>query len=196
MSEANQNGMKATTADRDYKLEFSEALTCGIDNIAQAARVYVEAIDANPALADEFAADFRDIVPASAWAGFEAVGRKWMHPRLLMGGGGRFASKIKRLPYHTQERIFNGDRFDMLLPGGDTIKVDVREAQQEQAEQLFDGNHIRTLAEQKLFLTKRASEPVLAHAEVMPYTINNGVITFRRGVSLTRQEIKRIIAVM
>lgn len=188
--------MKVQTTERDYKKEFSEALTSGLENIVKAAKIYVEAIDSNPALADEFAAEFRDVVPASAWAGFEAVGRKWMHPRLLMGGGGRYASKIKRLPYHAQERIFNGERFDMLLPDGDTIRVDIREAAPEQADQLFEGNHIRTLAEQKLWLAKRKQEPEAEEAEVLPYTINNGQITFRRGVTMTRQEIKRIIAEM
>jgi hypothetical protein len=188
--------MKAMVTERDFKREFSEALTSGLDNIVKAAKIYVDAIDANPALADEFAAEFRDVVPASAWAGFEAVGRKWMHPRLLMGGGGRYSSKIKRLPYNAQERIFDGERFDMLLPGGDTIKVDIREAAPEQADQLFGGNHIRTLAEQKLFLAKRSASPSTEEAEVMPYTISNGVITFRRGVSMTRQEIKRIVSEM
>ena len=175
--------------------EFGRALAAGLEGFARAAAVYVAALDKDPRNADAFRDKFADVIPASAWSGFEAVGRKWMHPRLLMGSGGRYASKIKRLPYSTQERIFEGERFEVTLPGGDVLKVDIREATPEQVEQLLDGTHVRTPSEQRAWMESRAAVKSV-DAEVLPYTMSDGKVTFRRGVSLTRAELKRILQEM
>jgi len=178
---------------RNYVAEFREAFALGIDNIVRASRIYVEAIDDNPKQADEFRAAFADTIPGTAWSGFEAVGRKWMHPKLLMGGGGKYASKIKRLPYSAQERIFSGERFELLTSTGDKIKVDVREVTPEQVEQLIDGTRIRTLAEQRAWLESRKGVVAAGPTEVLPYTIEHGKVHFRRGTTLNRAELRRLL---
>jgi len=174
-----------------YIDDFRNAFSDGIASIVKAAQIYVDAIDDNPHNAELFQAQFMDTIPASAWSGFEAVGRKWMHPKLLLGGGGKYAAKIKRLPYSTQERVFGGDLFELLIQNGETLRVDVRHIAPEQVEQLIDGNHIRTLPEQRAFLgsktvTEEAPPP-------MPYVIRGGKVSFHRGVTLNKQEIRRIL---
>jgi hypothetical protein len=188
--------MKTVETKRDYVAEFREAFAAGVEGIVKAAGVYVAAIDDNATNAAILHEAFADIVPASAWGGFEAVGRKWMHPKLLLGGGGRYGGRIKRLPYSTQEAIFDGKRFELLTSTGDTLKVDVRECTPDQVDQLLDGSTVRNLSSQRAWIEARAATPAPQDVEQLPYTIAGGKVTFRRGTVLTKQELKRIIAEM
>lgn len=188
--------MDAITTTR-YIEQFKNAFSSGIDSIVNASQIYVKAIDEDITIKDRFRDEFADIISSSAWSGFEAVGRKWMHPKLLMGGGGRYSSQIKRLPYSDQEQIFNGTRYELLTADGDTLRVDVRSITPEQAEQLFDRSHIRSLSEQKAWLEARKNMPKKSEeVEVMPYSITDGKVYFRKGTSLTRTELKRLLQEM
>lgn len=187
---------KAVKTCDGYVDRFREAFMAGVEGIARAAAIYVEAIDENPNFGDAFRDEFADIIPVGAWAGMEKVGRKLMHPNLLMGGGGKYASRIKRLPYSTQERVIGGERFDLLTADGQTLKVDVRQITTEQADQLFDGEHIRTLPEQRAWLESRKGRQVVEEADTMPYVIKGGKVLFRRGTTLSRPEIRRLLEVM
>lgn len=175
--------------------EFKQAFARGMESIVSASEIYVQAIDENPNMKDVFIAECADFIPASAWSGFEAVGRKWLHPKLLMGGGGKYASKIKRLAYSDQEAVFSGKRFEMLTAEGQVLKVDIRQVEPDQADQLFDGTHIRTMAEQKAFIEARKSKPA-EEVDVMPYVITDGKVSFRRGVALNKTEMRRILQEM
>lgn len=177
--------------------DFRNALIRGIEGIVRAAEIYVEAIDEDPTCSDQFRDACADWIPASAWAQFEAVGRKWMHPRLIMGGMAdrRKAALVKQLPYSMQERIFDHERFPLLVAKGEQIKVDIFEATRSQAEQLCNGSSIRNLSEQKAWLESQAVVES-AKPEPMPYIVCGGKITFRRGVTLTRPELKRILQEM
>jgi hypothetical protein len=179
-----------------YVDQFRAALADMINGVARAGQIYVQAITEEPEMAALFATEFASTIPSTAWASFEAVGRGWMHPKLLMGAGGRYAAKIKRLPYSTQEQIFEGKRFDLLTASGEILKVDIRECQPEQVEQLVDATRIRSLAEQKAWIEAQRAAAPKDEVEVMPYIITDGKVTFRRGVSLTRQEIKRLLQEM
>ena len=179
--------------------EFRKAFESGINSIVTAANIYVAAIDENPRNADQFRLAFADSIPSSAWSGFEAVGRKWMHPKLLMGGisTGKKSTMIKRLPYSMQERVFDRERFDLLCANGDKLQIDIMEATPEQAEQIFDGSSVRSLSAQKSFIeSRREQAKSQPEPDVMPYTIMGGKVSFRRGVSLTRQEVKRLLQEM
>jgi len=179
---------------------FRKALGASVDNIVEASRIYVEALDENPRNAEVFADKFRDFVPPSAWSRFEAVGRKWMHPKLLMGGMAdrKKGNIVKRLPYSLQERIFDRERFALLLPGGDTMQIDVLEATVNQADQLCNKTGLRSQSEQKSWLEEKFISDSLKkeHVEVMPYTIGDGRVSFRRNVSLTRAEVRRLLQEM
>lgn len=178
---------------------FGDAFKRGIDGIVEAAEVYVKAIDADPAAADVFRDRFSDCIPPSAWAGFEAVGRKWIHPKLLMGGMSdrRVAAKVKRLPYSVQERVFHKERFDLLLLDGQVLRVSLLECSPEQADQLCDGQIIRDIAAQRAWLEAAKRRAVtIPDAEPMPYLISGGRVTFRKATTMSKAELKRIIASM
>ena len=178
--------------------EFKTVLIEGINGIVRASEIYVAAIDKDAEATDIFKQECSEFVPNTAWASFEAVGRKWMHPKLLMGGmtDRKKASFIKQLPYSTQEKIFNHQHFDLLVLNGETLNINVLEATREQVEQLCNGNTMRNLAEQKAWLESRASQKDTEKPHLMPYTIMNGKVSFRKGTTLTRTEIKRLLQEM
>lgn len=175
--------------------EFRQALQDGIEGIVRASEAYVAALDDDPRNADKFREEFAEWVPSAAWAQFEAVGRKWMHPRLLMGGVAdrKKAGIIKRLPYSTQERIFSRERFPLLTSSGETLEVDILEATASQVDQLFNGQTVRSLGEQRAWVESISKAEASEDAEVMPYTVRDGKVTFRRGCVLNRTELKRLL---
>ena len=179
---------------RDYIEEFRKAFSMGIENISKAAEIYVAAIEENKNNAAKFHEVFEDMIPAKSWGMLEAVGKKWMHPKLLMGTGGQNSGKIRRLPYSTQEQVFNGERFDLLTKTGDLLKVDLRECTPEQVEQLLNGSVVRTISHQKAWLESRVVSDKEQKAEPLPYSIHDGKVTFRRGVVMTKRELNRIIS--
>jgi len=180
---------------RKRMMEFKEAFQAGIDGIVKASEIYVSALDENPKNADVFRDEFEDYIPSSAWSGFEAVGRKWMHPRLLMGGVAdrKKNNAIKKLSYSTQERVFAHERFELLTSDGEKLNVDLLEVTGDQADQLCDGTKIRNISEQRAWLESQKSKNAGDDAELLPYVISGGKITFRRGVSLTKVELKRLL---
>ena len=179
---------------KQYIEDFRKHFAAGIEGIVRAGECYVAAIDENPHFADQFRNEFADSIPASAWGQFEAVGRKWMHPKLIMGGMSdpKKSALIKRLPYSTQERVFNRERFDLLTASGDTLQIDMLEATSDQVKQLCDGSAIRSISAQKAWL-EATNTVTVERAETMPYTVRDGKVSFRRGVVLTRQELKRLL---
>lgn len=177
--------------------DFRNALTAGIEGIVRAAEIYVAAIDEDPSNADKFRDAFSDWIPSAAWKNFEAVGRKLMHPRLLMGGMAdrKKYAIVKRLPYSVQERIFRGERFKLLTAKGDTLNVDLMEATAEQVEQICGGGAVKSLGEQRAWL-EHQSKTIDVETEPMPYVVFNGKVSFRKGVVLTRNEVKRLLQEM
>jgi hypothetical protein len=177
---------------------FGKAFDAGIQGIVKACEIYVESIDEDPRNADKFKDAYENRIPVRAWGKFEAVGRKWLHPNLLMGGmADRSKSNaVKRLPYSVQERIFEHERFPFLCTNGETLLVDITEATAEQVEQLCDGGIIRSISAQRVFIESKKIAEAESKPDVMPYVINGGCVTFRRGVKLKRVELKRLLQEM
>ena len=96
---------------------FREAITTGINGFVRAGEIYVLAIDQDSTNAERMQLEFSDIVPSKAWKQFEAIGRKWMHPKLILGGmsDAKKTNIVKRLPYSLQNRVFEGEKFELLI---------------------------------------------------------------------------------
>jgi len=193
---------KSNAVARNYIDEFRKAWQNGIDGLSQAAQVYVDAIDADSDISKQLQDEFSDL-PQGVWGQLEQLGRKMIHPKLLMGCGGRHATKIKKMPYSVQNRIFAGDTFPLLTKDNDTLMIDVRNATDEQVEQLFDRDHIRTLTEQKVLRVSETSNSTksnggadIAEPERLPYIIKENRVIFRRDVTLTKQDVRNILAQM
>jgi hypothetical protein len=149
--------------------EFKEALTSGINGFVKAGEIYVKAIDQDPSNADRMQLEFRDIVPPKAWKQFEAIGRKWVHPKLILGGMSdpKKTNIVKRLPYSLQNRVFQGEKFELLISGGD-------------------------VREQKAYIENSKLQEDLKPQE-LPYYFQKGKIIFRKNTELTRAEMKQLL---
>lgn len=188
--------MKITVLNKSIK-EFKAALAAGIKGIVKASEIYVAALDEDPRVADDFREACKDWVPTAAWSQFEAVGRKLVHPKMLLGGmvDQKKARKVKKLAYSLQDRVFNKERFTLLLASGDTLEVDMLEATPEQVAQLCDDTMIRNLAAQKAWLEQQATIDREAKVHKVPYRIVGGKFQTDRA-EYTKAELKQILQLM
>lgn len=199
MVEVNQ--MSDTLAEGQwpaYVVAFRDALDTARDGLAKAAEIYVAAIDEVPERAQEFRAAL-PYIPERVWGQFEAIGRKQVDPRLLLGDGGPHRERIKRLPYTAQKRVLEGEPVELLVGESDVLKADVRALTQDQAAQVFAGDHIRTPAEQKTWLLDQEKKARLVKGdpvESMPYVIQGNKVTFKKNLTMTVRELRDLIQVM
>ena len=186
--------MKKAISIRSRMSEFRKALQSGIDGIVEASRIYVEALDDNPRNADKFRSSFEDWVPHGTWAQFEAIGRKWMHPRLIMGGlsDSRKNTVIKRLPYSIQARIFDRERFEILLEDESVVSLTLFDADFNQVRQVC-GDSIRSIEEQSIWHKGEKAKRLVENSEILSYTIIGGQVVFRRNTTMTEAEVERLL---
>ena len=135
------------------------------------------------------------MIPDSAWANFEAVGRKWLHPRLLLGGVAdrRKNSAIKKLPYSAQERVFKKELVSVVVDNR-IEEVDLLSAPVEVIEQVCDTSGLRSVDQQRQYIKAKSTpkEPV----KKLPYIITNGKVYFTSGTLISKQELENIITEM
>tara|TARA_B100001939_G_C16905217_1_gene601950 strand:+ start:440 stop:1021 length:582 start_codon:yes stop_codon:yes gene_type:complete len=175
--------------------EFKDALLAGINGFIKAGEIYVKAIEQDRSYGTRLKEEFADMVPAKAWSQLEALGRKWIHPKLVLGGMSdpQKTTLVKRLPYSEQSKVFDGERYQLLVSGGDYIEVNLLDATTDQAKQIIGDGLIRSLSEQKSWLESKKVQKELK-VEELPYQIKGGKITFRKNVSLTRAEMKQLLS--
>ncbi len=175
--------------------DFKQALHEGINGFMKAGEVYVKAIEKDYTYGERLKEEFADMVPAKAWNQLEALGRKWIHPKLVLGGMSdpKKTNLVKRLPYSVQNKIFNSERFQLLVSGGDYLEVNFFDATYEQCKQLCGDGFMRSLSEQKSWLEQQKVKQEIKPEE-LPYHIIGGKITFRKNVSLTRAEMKQLLS--
>jgi hypothetical protein len=190
---------KGKLTGQAYITAFRAAYNDARDGLLRAGEIYVAAIDEDPGRAREFRAAMPEF-PERIWSQLEAIGRHQVHPRLLLGDGGPHRERIKRLPYNQQKQVLDGEPVELLVGDTDTLRVDVRNVTSEQASQLFAGDHLRTVAEQKVWLVDRQRKAQLLKGEpesTLPYHIrSDGKITFTKGVTLTKAELRNILQSM
>lgn len=170
--------------------QFRELFATGIEKIHDAAKVYVEAIDADEEAANEFKAAFPGI-PHGAWAGFEAVGRGWLDRRLLWGGGNA-AGALKRLPLSQQSKSLDRG-VEVLAADGSALLVKVEDMTNAQIKQAFASDHLRNLSEQRAWLESKRQKDTEPPSVEMPYEVRKGRLVVNEPTTFTRQDIARIL---
>jgi hypothetical protein len=187
--------MSTEVATIDTQIEEFKALfNQGLENIAKAAAVYVNAIDENPNNHERFMHDCPQI-PASAWSGFEAVGRGWMDYRLLLNGSATTRT-LRKLPRSQQQTALD-EGVEVLLRGDgekETLIVKVENLEPAQRKQVFAKDHIRTLGEQRAWLENQYAPPAKEYRAA--YEIRRGVLHINAATQMTRKEVARILLEM
>jgi hypothetical protein len=174
--------------------QIRSALESGMAGFVQAGDLYVKAIDQDPSYGERLKEEFKDVVPGRAWSQLEALGRGLIHPKLILGGVAdrQKNTLIKNLPMSLQNRVFNEEKFPLLISGGDVLDVSILSATPDQTRQLCGYGEIRTLVEQKAYVEGQKLEEELKPQE-LPYYIKAGKIIFRKNTELSRSEIKLLL---
>lgn len=179
--------MKAVLVRTDVE-RFIAAVQKGIDGFIEAGAIaakadtgFVDAVcDANPDFTPDFVQRFVE------------VGLRRLHPRLLIaeGPGPR---RLRKLDYATQEKYVK-DPLPLVLADGKILHIDVRNLQPIQADQIFNGDHIRSEGEQRAWQEERKLKQPTKKAQA-DYKINRskGTVVIN-GIEFSRRKLAQILA--
>jgi hypothetical protein len=188
--------MKTTLTNQTEKIaRFIDLFRDGVKAWIKAGELLVEMTEENPKVYDEILAQCPQI-NAGILARFEEMGRKTLHPQLLLNASPGF-SKLKRLPFSLQERYLT-EPVPIIIEtsdGVDTLLVKAKDMSREQANQAFGGNRLRTEGEQRAYLAQKDSEaPKHSGKAISLWTKKNGKIFFNPDVGFTPSDLAAILA--
>ena len=127
---------------------------------------------------------------------FEQMGRKTLHPQLLLTASPGFA-RLTRLPFSMQERYIE-EPIPLIVhteEGTDVLLVKAKDMTKEQASQVFAPGRLRTEGEQKAWLMQQKSNNARPVTSSKPWSIKGSKIIIN-GLEFTRKELTAILAQM
>ena len=183
--------MNAKTVATTKRIEqFRIFLASGMDGMQKAAESYALSIDEDPNAEARFKSEFKGQVPETAWATMAQVGRKQLHPSLMLGCVSN-SKQLRVLPFHQQKAfIETGATVELVTP---TCVMNARpiNLNKEQAEQVFDHGKIRTVKEQRAFQSALRKDPPKKRN---PWTIKGNCVHFHCNTMLTKSQLQDILA--
>lgn len=188
---------KALSKKRDWCKELIEAYNNWSKDVYEGAltvsKIIVDAIDEDPANREVLYDALKNIMTPTMFRQLESVGRKILDPRLLVGSGGQYTVKIKKLPSDLQKKILDGCMFEFLTADGSHMMICLRDSEDWQAKQMFADDHVRTLPEQKAWIEAEKAKLKLNEVEhTMPFEIKKGGVLFKLGAFLTNEQIRQL----
>lgn len=170
--------------------EFRQNFACGMQSIVAACEVYVSVLDMGVEAADWFRAEFEADVPDSMWRHFEAIGRKWVHPKLFFGNC-KHRNKIKALPYSDQKRVLE-DKVPLLLDGGDSMLVALDRSDKWVIDRVLGEGEIRSLDQQRAFMERQKQTAIKICPSAL-YEVRGHKVFFRAGAVLSKSQVKKLL---
>ena len=185
-----------TLTNKTEKIEaFINLFREGVEAWIKAGEILVELVEEDPKAYDDLIKACPTL-NAGILSRFEQMGRKQLHPQLLLGSSAGFA-KLKRLPYSLQERYLN-EPIPVVIDtdaGPDKLLVKARDMTPDQANQVFSGSRLRTEGEQRAYLLqKEADAPKHKGPSITLWSKKNGRIYFNPDVGFTPSDIASILA--
>ena len=164
-------------------------------------KYYVKAIDEEPLLKKYLVEN--NLAKASDLNNFEKVGRGMMSVKLLNPSKKQYMC-LAKCPISEQNLYLGtetkkGQPIEVLTVNGDTLKVDIDNLTGSQVNQVFDYEHVRSLAEQKIYLEELKKRDYIEKRPKKnkePYTIFKNTVTFNFPCKLTYNEILNIMSKM
>ena len=191
--------MTTTLTNQQAQIEaFITHFRRGVEEWITAGEILVQMVEQDPYVYDYIIQQCPQI-NAGILGRFEQMGRKTLHPQLLLTASPGFA-KLQRLPYSLQERYIE-EPVPVIVhteDGTDVLLVKAKDMTKEQAAQVFAPGRIRTEGEQKAFLVQQASHRASDKKESVvdrPWKIR-GHRAIINGVEFTRKELYAILSQM
>ena len=177
---------------------FAACIVDGIESWVKAGEIVAELLAADPDAIDDICTAIpglqRDVVYR-----FEAIGRKEIHPRLLLSDAPGI-KKLASMPYSVQEAYIDNPISVTVACNGnaDVLLVKAESLTSDQCRQVFAKNHVRDAGEQRAWIESERQKKSIASEspEVLPYSVVGGKVTFRRNCTITKREMKQILSIM
>lgn len=187
--------MTATLASQNKQItEFIALFQEGVNAWIKAGELLVQMVEEDPHIYDYIIEQCPNL-NAGILGRFEQMGRKTLHPQLLLSASPGF-SKLSKLPFSMQERYLT-EPVPIIVHtenGTDVLLVEAKNMTKEQANQVFAPGRIRTEGEQKAWLMQQrslAAKP--AGTNIPAWSIKGGRVVFNAGASLSAGELATII---
>lgn len=178
--------------------EFKELFSKGMNCIAEACRIYVEDIDRNPEIKQEYRRQLPQI-PNVMWMRFESVGRNMMIPELIYAGYATTVKLIGQCSIEEQKKI-QKNGIDVLTVDGTSLKVKIENLTPQQERQVFTRTGIRDLAAQKAYIeslkTVEKIEQERTFLKNDPYIVRRDYVEILKAGKISREEILNIVREM
>jgi hypothetical protein len=186
---------KMTLTQQQAKIqEFADLCQQGIDAWTKAGEIIVELVESDPSVFDKII-QFNPAMDAGILGKFEMIGRKVLHPHLLINDSPGFIG-LSEMPFSVQER-FMKEPIPLIIEtdnGTDTLLVDAKNMTRFQARQAFGKGRIRTEGEQKAWLMDQRSKKAKPCGSNIPaWVIRGGRVQFNEGATLSAGELATII---
>ena len=190
--------MTATLTHRESKQKITQFITLfkeGVDAWIKAGEILVDLVESDPHAYDYIIQSCPQL-NAGILGRFEQMGRKTLHPQLLLTASPGFA-KLTRLPFSMQERYIE-EPIPLIVhtdDGTDVLLVKAKDMTKEQAAQVFAPGRLRTEGEQKAWLMQQQSNNARPVTTSKPWSIKGSRIIIN-GLEFTRKELTAILAQM
>lgn len=184
-----------TTKALNQKIEtFIDLFRQGVEAWIKAGEILVEMVDNDPHTYDYIIEKCPTLNPGILGR-FEQIGRKILHPQLLLTASPGFA-RLRRLPFSMQERFIE-EPVALVVhtdEGTDVMLVKAQNMTKDQAEQAFGPGRLRTEGEQKAWLMDQRSKKAKPIGSNLPaWSIRGGRVIFNEGATLSAGELATII---
>lgn len=172
--------------------EFMALVAQGIECWSKAGEIIVKMIDDDGMTIAEIA-ESSDMLTEDIVTRFEQLGRKQIVPNLLVADYPA-ARHMIRLPYSEQKRVVENS-VELLVSGAETLRVAVENLTPSQCRQVFDKNHVRSIAAQRAYLEERKSNEAREVVECDPiYQVRGRKVIIRRPCEMSAGQLAQIIA--
>lgn len=178
-----------------------DGLTRGVAEISIACQMLVYAIDHRDDSEEllEKISDQNHIFTRGVLRGLEKVGRRLLHPLLLFPTNKPGLNRLRKLPFPLQERhIRDPIRVAIKRDGGewDEILQMASDMADDVADQVFDGDAIRTVVEQKQWLLTHRNKATEEPSQVVAplYKFHRNTVTILKPCELTVVDLVTMIA--
>ena len=171
--------------------QIIDLINRGIQCWTDAGKLLAKNMDEDPEFIEKICDFCKDISPEALYR-LEQVGRGQLHPTLLLNDtpGVR---RLRRLPYSLQKKHAT-EPLTVIISGGETLEIDVRNLTPGQAAQVFTRDSIRTPAEQRAFIEDRAVMCQVVSTGGLPYRIVGKTLVVLTGCKFTTSDLAGIIA--
>lgn len=190
--------MTATLTKKESNQKINQFIALfrdGVNAWIKAGEILVELVEADPHTYDYIIQQCPQL-NAGILGRFEQMGRKTLHPQLLLTASPGFA-KLTRLPFSMQERYIS-EPIPLIVhtaEGTDVLLVKAKDMTKEQANQVFAPGRLRTEGEQKALLMQQQSNAARPVTTSKPWSIRGSKIIIN-GLEFTRKELTAILAQM